>query len=368
MNQASVLDFTSASYLGLRHSWLALEPWAFLTAGVPAALAEPPSARAAARSLARLTGTESAVLAASTLHVFWDLFVALGTETITCYIDAGAYPIAGWGTERAAAHGAPVRRFPHQDAAALGRLLGAQRPARRTPVVVTDGVCPGCGSVAPIRRYLQLLQPLGGVLVVDDTQGLGLVGAGASRWTPYGRGGGGVLPMAGETSAAVLVVSSMAKAFGVPIAFVAGPGALVERYIRRSETRVHCSQPSMAHLSAAWHALEMNRRQGDRRRARLLALIGRLQAGARRIGLTAGPGSFPVQTLGAVPGIPPVRLYQRLAEAGVRTVLHRPACDPVPRCSLLVTAAHTPGQIDRAIAAIEAATADRTAAGIGSTR
>lgn len=179
MSQAGVLDFTSACYLGLRHPCRALQPWRRLTTGMPAALAEPCSARAVSRALARLVGAECAVLATSTLHAFWDLFVALGTDGIACYLDAGAYPIAGWGVERAAACGAPVRRFPHQDPAALGRLLGS-RPAGRVPVV-TDGVCPGCGSVAPVRRYLQVLGPLGGLLVVDDTQGLGIFGAGPAR-------------------------------------------------------------------------------------------------------------------------------------------------------------------------------------------
>jgi len=361
MSQAAVLDLTSACYLGLRHPCRALRPWRRLTTGVPAALAEPRSARAVSRSLARLAGTESAVLATSTLHAFWDLFVAPDTDGIACYLDAGAYPIAGWGVERAAARGAPVRRFPHQDAAALGRLLGS-RPAGRVPVVVTDGVCPGCGCVAPVRRYLQVLGPLGGLLVVDDTQGLGILGAGAGPGLPYGRGGGGILRLAGLSSARVLLVSSLAKAFGAPVAVVAGARPLVERYAARGETRVHCSPPSMAHLSAARHALEVNRRQGDQRRARLLALIRRLQAGAGQIGLIAGPTSFPVQTLGAIPGIPPAVLYQRLAEAGVRTVLHRPACRPVPQCSLLVTAGHTPGQIDQVIVALDAATRDRKAA------
>ena len=41
MTEAGVLDFTSASYLGLRHPRRTLRPWPRLTTGVPAALAEP---------------------------------------------------------------------------------------------------------------------------------------------------------------------------------------------------------------------------------------------------------------------------------------------------------------------------------------
>lgn len=353
MTGADVLDFTSASYLGLRHPQQALRPWSRLTTGVPAALAEPGSARALAARLAGLVGTERAVLAASTLHAFWDLFVTLGADGLACYLDAGAYPIAAWGIERAAGRGALVRRFPHQDADALGRLLRAQvGQAGRLPVVVADGVCPGCGQPAPLRRYLAALRPLGGLLVVDDTQALGVVGRDAARHSPYGRGGGGSLRMAWLTSPDVLIVSSLAKAFGVPVAVIAGRASLIERYERRSETRVHCSPPSLAHVRAAEHALELNRRQGEQRRARLAALVRRLQEGVGALGYRIGPAQFPVQALGPVDGVPPALLYRRLLELRVRAVLHRPACRPVPTCSFLITAGHTPGQVDRLLVAL----------------
>jgi len=354
---ADVLDFTSASYLGLRHPQRALRPWPRLTTGVPAALAEPSSARALAARIAGLVGTERAVLAASTLHAFWDLFVTLGAGRLACYVDAGVYPIAGWGIERAAGRGTLVRRFPHQDAGALTRLLRAQagRPDR-VPVVVTDGMCPGCGRPAPVRRYLGALRPLGGLLVMDDTQALGVFGQDVAQHPPYGRGGGGSLRMAQLTSPDVLIVSSLAKAFGVPVAVIAGPGSLVDRYERRSETRIHCSPPSLAHIRAAEHALEVNLRQGEQRRARLAALVRRLQDGVGTLGHRIGPAQFPVQALEPIEGVPPAMLHRRLLDLQVRAVLHRPACRPVPTCTFLITASHTPGQIDRVLAALGHAT------------
>jgi 8-amino-7-oxononanoate synthase len=358
-----VLDFTSASYLGLRHPQRALRPWSRLTTGVPAALAEPGSARALAARIAGVVGTERAVLAASTLHAFWDLFVTLGADRLACYVDAGAYPIADWGVERAAGRGAQVRRFPHQNADALGRLLRAQAGrAGRLAVVVTDGVCAGCGQPAPLRRYLAALRPLGGLLVIDDTQALGVFGRDATRHPPYGRGGGGSLRRAELTSPDVLVVSSLAKAFGVPVAVIAGEARLIERYERHSETRVHCSPPSIAHLRAAEHALEVNLRQGEQRRARLAALVRRLQDGVAALGYRIGPAQFPVQALGPVEGVPPALLYRRLLELRVRAVLHRPACRPVPTCSFLITASHTPGQVDRLLTALGHALAGPAAA------
>jgi 8-amino-7-oxononanoate synthase len=354
----AVLDFTSSSYLGLRHPSWTLKPWSRLTTGAPAALAEPCSARAVAAGLARLAGAERAVLATSTLHVFFDLFVTLGAADLSCYVDAGAYPIAVWGAERAAGQGALVRRFPHRDVAALGQMLRDRATAGRRPVVVADGLCPGCGLLAPVHDYLSVLRRYGGLLVLDDTQAMGLLGAAPGTFPPYGRGGGGTLRMTGLAPPDVLTVSSLAKAFGVPVAFLAGPAALVDGYEQLSETRVHCSPPSLAHISAAEHALRVNATLGDSQRERLADLLSRLQRGVRGLGCRVGPAAFPVQALGPIDGVPPADLNRRLLELQVRGVLYQPVCRPAVTCGFVVTAGHTPRGIDYLVAALGRAIAD----------
>jgi 8-amino-7-oxononanoate synthase len=354
----TVLDFTSSSYLGLRHPSWTLKPWSRLTTGTPAALAEPCSARAVAAGLASLAGTERAVLATSTLHAFFDLFVTLGPARLSCYVDASAYPVAVWGAERAAGQGALLRRFPHRDVAALGRMLRGHAVAGRWPVVVADGLCPGCGLLAPVHGYLRVLRRYGGLLVLDDTQAMGLLGAAAGTFPPYGRGGGGTLRMSGLAPPDVLIVSSLAKAFGVPVAFIAGPAGLVDRFELQAETRVHCSPPSLAHVSAAEHALRVNATLGDSLRERLAYLVGRLQRGVRGLGCRVGPTAFPVQALAPIGGVAPEDLHRCLLEKRVRAVLYRPACRPAVTCGFLVNAGHTPGRIDYVVAALGRAIAD----------
>ena len=136
-----MLDFTSVLYLGFRHAFGALRPWTQLTTGRPAALEEAPEAVTLAQDLARLVGCERAVLAPSTLHLYWDLFDVLAGDRVAIYADAGTYPIARWGIERAAAKGVPTSTFPIHDPAALESLLIRDERARRRPIVVTDGLC-----------------------------------------------------------------------------------------------------------------------------------------------------------------------------------------------------------------------------------
>jgi len=351
-------DFTSALYLGFRHPSWSLQPWARLSAGMPAALEEPPGAAGIARALAALQGCGAATLTPSTLHLFWDLFPILGGDgKMAIHVDAAAYPIARWGVERAACHGVPVRSFPHHDVA---RLEQAARDSGRRglrPLVVTDGLCPGCGRVAPLGAYLQVAHKLGGWVVVDDTQALGILGARPGPAALYGHGGGGSARWLDVTGPDLLVAASLAKGFGVPLAGLSGPADVVGRFEAESQTRVHCSPPSAATLHAAERALALNRRYGNGRRLRLAGLVRHFRARLAGIGLTASGGLFPVQTLAPAPVLIPSALHKRLRAQGIRTVLHQPRCTRGPRISFLITAGHTLADIDDALDALCAATA-----------
>lgn len=345
-----MLDFTSALYLGMRHAARALRPWQALTTGRPAALADPPGAGAVAQRLAELVGCEQGILAPSTLHLFWDLFGMLDARRWAVYVDNGAYPIARWGVERAAGRGVPVRLFPHHNGDALRQMLRDTRG--RTPLVVTDGFCPSCGQLAPLVAYQQAVQEHSGWMVLDDTQALGVLGAGPRAGAPYGRGGGGTLRCSGVRGPRVLLVASLAKGFGAPVALLAGGAAAIKRFEARSDTRVHCSPPSAAVVAAAARALSTNAVVGEALRVRLWRLVQRLPANLAAAGLGAEGGVFPVQTLALAPTLDVRALHHRLLTMGVRTVLRREHGGEGARISLLITTQHTPQQIDRATEAI----------------
>ena len=218
--------------------------------------------------------------------------------------------------------------------------------------MITDGWCPRCGKYPPLGDWIRALAPSGGLLVIDDTQALGLFGRLASPESPFGRGGGTPLHLRLPFRHTVLV-ASLAKAFGAPLAVLAAEGEFVERFQERSATRMHSSPPSEADLAAADHALVVNRRCGDSLRRRLADLIRRFRRNLERLGLRPGPGFFPVQSL-RTPGIvSPATLYARLARGGIRALLLRE--DPPHRMDLafVLTARHRPEGIDRAFATIQ---------------
>ena len=348
-------DFTSALYLGLRHPSASLRPWEGLTRGRPAALEEPPGATAVAAELAALQGCEAALLLPSTLHLFLDLGELLAQGQRAIYCDAGSYPIARWGAERAALRGIPLHTFAHHDGDALRRVLARTSASKRSPVVVTDGFCPACGRGAPLADYLALVRRYGGLLVIDDTQALGVLGAAPGPAAPYGRGGGGSARLADLSGPDLLLGASLAKGFGVPVAVLSGGAALIRRFREHSPSRLHCSPPSAAVIQAAGHALAVNDEAGDALRLRLARRVARFRQGLGAIGLAADGGPFPVQLLRPRPGLDALRLHRLLRQQGIRGVPLRGHGRGEARLGFLITARHQPEQIDACLPALAAA-------------
>ena len=332
--------FASALYLGLAHGSAELRPWRSLPAGAPAALVPPAGSGRVARHLASLVGTEAATPAVSTLHLFWDLFGQVRRRPLRILADEHLYPVGRWGIERAAAAGVPCSSFPHQDARSLARRLESGR--RLPPLVVTDGLCPDCGRVPPLDRYLALVEEHRGWLLLDDSQALGLLGP----------GGGGSPAFRGISSPRLLVLSSLAKSFGAPLAVLAGSRERIGAFLRESETLVYSSPPSVAAIRAAEAALAINRERGDALRARLAERVIRFRAGLRNAGLASACGLSPVQNLEIPSGLDPEALWRRLWASGIRAVLRRGKCRPGPFLTFLLRADHTPEEIDRAVEAL----------------
>lgn len=341
------VSFTSALYLGFTHSAAGLPPWQQLTSGRPSALREDPLTRRLALQLARLQGFADGLAFASTVHLFRDLLDLLSREAVAILVDAGAYPIARWGAERAALQGCPIHTFTHGDPAALRRALRRCRRQRR-PIVITDGWCTQCGRAMPLADYLELLDHRDGLLVIDDTQALGLLGRYPEAALPYGHGGGGILPWLDLPSRSVISGASLAKSFGVPMAILGGAPRIVDAVRKRGLTRLHCSPPSLAHTNAAQRALLLNRQQGEELRRRLWHNVSRFRNSLMSIGLSSQGGCFPVQRI-VLPHTTNVDdLYRQLTQQHIDCLItsdHQAR----PGITFLIRADHDPQQLDQTV-------------------
>src|SRR3954447_20972515 len=117
------LDFTTCSYLGLRHRADRLGPWSAIAEARPAALQEAPLLTWLGRAVAQLQGEEDGVAGPSSLTLAMDaLGPALGDGRACSWrvlVDAGCYPVLLW----AAAQGGPPVSIAHHRPPALARVL-----------------------------------------------------------------------------------------------------------------------------------------------------------------------------------------------------------------------------------------------------
>jgi 8-amino-7-oxononanoate synthase len=143
-----------------------------------------------------------------------------------------------------------------------------------------------------------------------------------------------------------VTVSSLGKAFGAPIACVAGPSGVVAR-VRATGSAIHSSPPSAVDVAAAAAAVAANARVGEALRARLAERVRMLRRLAADCGVVLIGGLFPLQSTPMVGTAAGRMLLRRLAAGGVRAVL-RQGCGGRSTVTLVVTAAHRLPEIDRA--------------------
>lgn len=71
----------------------------------------------------------------------------------------------------------PVYTFAHGDAEDLGRKLKANLKPGQKPLVVSDGIFPTFGKIAPVPAYFQQVVAFDGSLWLDDCHAVGVLGA-----------------------------------------------------------------------------------------------------------------------------------------------------------------------------------------------
>ncbi len=315
-----MIDFTSSLYLAMKHESAELLKWSQLTTGVPAALYEPKQSKKISLTIAQMQGLEMGCLAPSTLHLYWGLYGFLSNQKITVFIDEKAYPVSRYGVERLSVKKVPVYLFNHLNANHLAELIKGKLQKYSTPIVITDGWCTQCGQIAPIEDYAKLVSPLGGNIIIDDTQAFGILGEKITN-AMYGNGGGGTLKWLNVSNPCIISIISLAKGFGVPMAVLSGNKTFISQLIENSETRVTSSPVSIAHICAGINALSINCASGDQRRRKLLTNVFLLKKAISQSGIQLRGGIFPVQCTCNLKPDKSRKLFEKLKTNGIKTVL-----------------------------------------------
>lgn len=236
---------------------------------------------------------------------------------------------------------ATFRRYPHNDLAALERLLGAT-PARRRLVIV-DAVFSMDGDIAAVPELLDICARHDAYLLIDDAHGFGVLGA-QGRGTPA---------HFGLVSERLIYMATLGKAAGVSGAFVAGSGALVETLLQNARSYIYttATPPLLAHaLLTSLRIIE----EEEWRRDRLRELVRRLKQGMQGAPWRLLPSDTPIQPLLVGGNAEALALSAQLAAQGLLVPAIRPPTVPrgTARLRISLSADHADDDVDRLVAAL----------------
>jgi 8-amino-7-oxononanoate synthase len=229
-----------------------------------------------------------------------------------------------------------VHTFKHADPEDLERLLKARLRPGEKPLVLTDGVVPVDGELAPLGAYWGLLKPFDGLLLVDDAHGIAVVGP----------GGKGSPAEAGLPPEAFIQAGTLSKGLGAFGGVVAGPAAIAAKIPEKSLTYVGATPIPPPLAAAAVRSLEILQASPGLL-ASLRARALRARERVRAMGFRVVSSPSPVLSVTHGDTGKNLRLRSLLLERGIYpTFTNYPGSPPGGHFRFALSSAHTEEEID----------------------
>ena len=242
--------------------------------------------------------------------------------------------------------GKPWVSFQHRDPQALADSLRRELKAGERPLVLSDGVFPISGELAPVQAYREvLLEYSGAWLVLDDAHATGVLGA----------NGRGTLEHAGALDWPGAVAGhTLSKGIGGYGGILAGPASLMAEVEQNCRVTAGSSPPPLPVAAASARALDLAR--DPALRARLWANVRRAKEGVRALGWDLDDSPASILCLRARAGLDLGRVKEALFERGI-CVAHVKSYSSTPpggAIRIAIFANHSEEQIDRLLQALAA--------------
>lgn len=211
--------------------------------------------------------------------------------------------------------------------------------------MLSDGVFPISGEIAPVTDYLQVLERFeGGWLGLDDAHATGVLGA-------HGRGTlehFGIQP-AQALAARAVAGHTLSKAVGGYGGIIGGPADLIAELEQNSRVSAGASPPPLPVAAASARALALAGEGAAREKLR--ENVARARRGLRALGWPLDDSPVPIICLRARPGVDLGSLKDALFERDLCVAHVRSYSSTPPGGALRVAifATHTHAQIDRLV-------------------
>jgi len=269
------------------------------------------------------------------------LLQALTDDYDAIYVDAASHYSIG---DAIKTIDKPVIRFNHRDAGHLAEQLATHLQPGQVPAVVSDGIFPSTGALAPLAEYAAVIARYDRALIcVDDSHAVGVIGD----------KGQGSLEYAGVAGPGRYLAGTLSKAFGGSGGIVPGSAELVERVRTKVRLVAGASPTPVPAAAAAAAGLKLIGENPGMRRT-LWANVRYLRNGLRGLGLDIADTPVPIVSLRAPSDLERVRAALEARDIATRRTEARGYSDApdVETLRLAVFSTHSTEQLDRLITAL----------------
>ncbi|MFV1973942.1 MAG: aminotransferase class I/II-fold pyridoxal phosphate-dependent enzyme [Thiohalobacterales bacterium] len=248
--------------------------------------------------------------------------------------------------------GAEIIRFRHSDVGDLEKRLRRLGERIDNTLIIVEGIYSMLGDRSPLAEIAAVKRRYGGLLLVDEAHSLGMLG-------DHGRG---VAEEQGVEDDVDFIVGTFSKSLGAIGGYCVSNHPQLEAVRFAVRSYIFTASPSPSVIASTRVALRLLQERPELR-DRLWDNARQLYIGLQELGFQVSPQVSPVVAVTIEDRDQAIRWWNQLLQHGAYVNLVMPPASPgdhsLLRCS--VSAAHTPGQIDRILEAF--ATLENPAAG-----
>jgi glycine C-acetyltransferase len=346
----TVLNFCANNYLGLADdprlleaAKASLDEWGYGLASVRFICGTQEQHRELERRLAGFLGTQDAILFASCFDANGGVFETLFGAEDAIISDALNHASIIDGIRLSKAR---RLRYRNRDMADLEEQLRAAQDARFR-IVVTDGVFSMDGYIAPLAQICDLAEKYDALVFVDDSHAVGFVG----------ENGRGTPELCGVEGRIDIYTGTFGKALGgASGGYVAAHAEIVELLRQRARPYLFSNTLAPAMVAGTLAALDLVAGSNELRK-RLQENAAQFRSAMQAQGFDLLPGEHPIVPVMFGDAALTARIADEMQRQGIYVTAFSFPVVPrgAARIRVQLSAAHTPEQIDRCVAAFVAA-------------
>ena len=137
--------------------------------------------------------------------------------------------------------GKNIYRFRNLDVQSLEEQLKTNLSGNSKPLILTDGVFPAQGEIAPLKEYAEVIRNYGGKILIDDAHAMAVIGdTGKGSWEDQG-----------IDRECFYQTGTLSKGFGIGGGIIPADSNLVEKIRKKSLAFIGCTGLALPLAAAA---------------------------------------------------------------------------------------------------------------------